>query len=106
MVQEPTLATDMFMFGRLVYCIMTSYMPGEGMGHGSGETKRLMENEDWMPDLEDEFMGKILHKCWRFDYDTIGELQSEVQALVESYGWPVNGDELQGLDIDHIKALL
>ncbi|RGP63961.1 hypothetical protein FSPOR_8289 [Fusarium sporotrichioides] len=105
-VKYPTHATDMFMFGRLIYSIMTSHMPGEGMGRSPGETKRLMGSEDWMPDLEDEFMGKILHKCWRFDFDTIGELQSEVQALVESYGWSVKGDVLEGLDIDHIKTLL
>jgi hypothetical protein len=103
-VTVPTLATDMFMFGRMVYCIMTSRMPGEEMDHR--EIERLMKDEDWMPDLEDEFMGRILHKCWQFNYDTIEELQSEVQALVESYGWSVDGDKLEGLDIDHIKELL
>ncbi|KAH6962706.1 hypothetical protein DER45DRAFT_516965 [Fusarium avenaceum] len=106
MVQEPTLATDMFMFGRLIYCVMTSYMPGEGMGHGPQETERLMRDEEWMPDLEDEFMGRVIHKCWRYDYDTIEDLQSEVQALIESYGWSINGDEVEELDIDHIKTLL
>jgi hypothetical protein len=106
MVRDPTLGTDMFMFGTLIYRIMTSYEPGEGMGHGLGETARLMRDGDWLPDLEDEFMGKILHKCWRFEYDTVEELQSGVQALIESYGWSVKGDELEDLDIDHIKTLL
>ncbi|KAL6915180.1 hypothetical protein ACHAP8_005771 [Fusarium lateritium] len=106
MVRDPTLGTDMFLFGKLIYCIMTSCEPGEGMGRGPGETARLMREEDWMPDLEDEFMGKILHKCWRFEYGTVQDLQSEVQALVESYGWSIDGDKLEGLDTDHIKTLL
>ncbi|RKK15748.1 hypothetical protein BFJ66_g15392 [Fusarium oxysporum f. sp. cepae] len=37
-----------------------------------------MAEEDWMPDLEDEFMGKTVHKCWRFEYEDVEELQSEV----------------------------
>ncbi|RGP61413.1 hypothetical protein FLONG3_10527 [Fusarium longipes] len=106
MVRNPTLGTDIFMFGNLIYGIMTCHAPGEGKGHGPGETERLMRDEDWMPDLEDEFMGKIVHKCWRFQYDTVEELQSEVRALIESYGWTVSGDELEELDIDHIKTLL
>ena len=105
-VRKPTLKTDMFMFGRLVYCIMTSHMPGEGMGRKSGETARLLRDEDWMPDLEDEFLGSILHKCWRFDYKNIEELQSEVRALVESHGWSIVEDKLEGLDIERIKTLL
>ncbi|UZP43412.1 hypothetical protein NXS19_011228 [Fusarium pseudograminearum] len=79
---------------------------GDGMGRGPGETERLMENEDWIPDLEDEFLGKILHKCWRFEYGTVEELQSEVQDLIESYGWSIKGDKIEGLDIDYIKTLL
>ncbi|CAJ0555025.1 Ff.00g135380.m01.CDS01 [Fusarium sp. VM40] len=106
MVRDPTLGTDIFMLGTLIYRIMTSYDPGEGMGHGLGETARLMRDEDWLPDLEDEFMGKILHKCWRFEYDAVEELQSGVQALIESYGWSVKGDNLEKLDINHIKTLL
>ncbi|CAG2006803.1 unnamed protein product [Fusarium graminearum] len=105
-VSVPTIATDMFIFGRLIYCIMTSHMPGDGMGRGPGETERLIENEDWIPDLEDEFLGNILHKCWRFEYGTIEELQSEVQDLIESYGWSIKGDKIEGLDIDYIKTLL
>ncbi|KAF5653818.1 hypothetical protein FHETE_11371 [Fusarium heterosporum] len=106
MVRDPTLGTDMFMFGNLIYRIMTSCEPGEGRGHALGETARLMRDEDWMPDLEDEFMGKFLHKCWRFEYNTVQELQNQVQAHVESCGWTVNGDKLEELDINHIKTLL
>ena len=102
----PTLATDMFMFGRLMYCIMTSHNPGDGLGRESGETERLAREEDWMPDVEDEFMGEILHKCWRFHYNGIEELQSEVRAHIESQGWSIREDKLEGLDLERIKTLL
>ncbi|KAJ4136505.1 hypothetical protein NW768_004119 [Fusarium equiseti] len=102
----PTCGTDMFIFARLMHCIMTSHNPGEGMGRESGETERLARDEDWMPDLEDEFMGEILHKCWRFDYYNIHDLQNEVRALIESYGWLIVDDKLKGLDIERTKRLL
>ncbi|EWY87761.1 hypothetical protein FOYG_09154 [Fusarium oxysporum NRRL 32931] len=105
-VRVPTSETDMFMFGRLVYQIMTSGLPGDGIGRDWGETERLMAEEDWMPDLEDEFMGKIVHKCWRFEYEDVEELRSEVQAFVEAHGWSIRGDELEGFDAHSIHREL
>ncbi|EXK86082.1 hypothetical protein FOQG_10131 [Fusarium oxysporum f. sp. raphani 54005] len=105
-VRVPTSKTDMFMFGRLVYQIMTSELPGDGIGSDWGETERLMAEEDWMPDLEDEFMGKIVHKCWRLEYEDVEELQSEVQAFVEAHGWSIRGDELEGFDAHSIHREL
>ncbi|QKD56581.1 uncharacterized protein FOBCDRAFT_262433 [Fusarium oxysporum Fo47] len=72
----------------------------------AGETERLMAEEDWMPDLEDEFMGKTVHKCWRFKYEDVEELQSEVQAFVEAHGWSIRGDELEGFDAHSIHREL
>ncbi|KAI7759970.1 hypothetical protein LZL87_010392 [Fusarium oxysporum] len=105
-VRYPTRKTDMFMFGRLVYELMTSYLPGNGIGRDWGETERLMAEQDWMPDLEDEFMGKIVHKCWNFEYEDVEELQSEVQAFVEAQGWSIRGDELEGFDAHSIQREL
>ncbi|CVL08045.1 uncharacterized protein FMAN_09643 [Fusarium mangiferae] len=105
-VRVPTLKTDMFMFGRLVDQIMTSELPGDGMGRDWGETERLMTEEDWMPDLEDVFMRRILHKCWKFDCEDIEELQSDVHAFVEGQGWNIRGDELEGFDVDSIHRQL
>jgi serine/threonine protein kinase len=102
----PTRKTDMFVFGRLVYELMTSHMPGNGLGRDWGETERLVEEEDWMPDLEDEFMGKIVHKCWKFEYEDVEELQREVQALIEAQGWSIKGDELEGFDANSIQREL
>ncbi|EWZ40760.1 hypothetical protein FOZG_09391 [Fusarium oxysporum Fo47] len=65
-----------------------------------------MAEEDWMPDLEDEFMGKTVHKCWRFKYEDVEELQSEVQAFVEAHGWSIRGDELEGFDAHSIHREL
>ncbi|KAL9566269.1 hypothetical protein ACKAV7_009628 [Fusarium commune] len=105
-VRYPTRKTDMFMFGRLVYELMTSYLPGNGIGRDWGETERLMAEQDWMPDLEDQFMGKIVHKCWNFEYEDVEELQSEVQAFVEAQGWSIRGDELEGFDAHSIQREL
>ncbi|KAG4274677.1 hypothetical protein FPRO04_09041 [Fusarium proliferatum] len=102
----PTRKTDMYVFGRLVYVLMTSHLPGDGIGRNWGETERLMEEEDWMPDLEDEFMGKIVHKCWKFEYEDVEELQSEVQAFIEAQGWSIRGDELDGFDAHNIQREL
>ncbi|KAF5625317.1 uncharacterized protein FTJAE_10035 [Fusarium tjaetaba] len=102
----PTRKTDMFVFGRLVYEFMTSQMPGNGLGRDWGETERLVEEEDWMPDLEDEFMGKIVHKCWKLEYEDVEELQREVQAFIEAQGWSIKGDELEGFDANSIQREL
>ncbi|KAF5557751.1 hypothetical protein FNAPI_5344 [Fusarium napiforme] len=92
-VRVPTSKTDIFMFG-------------DGLGRDWGVTERLMAEEDWMPDLEDEFMGRILHKCWKFEYEDIQELQRDVQTFIEGQGWTVRGDELEGFDADSIHRQL
>ncbi|KAF5650596.1 hypothetical protein F52700_313 [Fusarium sp. NRRL 52700] len=102
-VRVPTLKTDMFYFGTWVYELMTSQTPGL---EDWRETRRLVAEEGWMPDLEDEFMGKILHKCWKFEYEDIEELQSDVQAFVEAQGWIIRGDELEGFDAHSIHREL
>lgn len=51
-------------------------------------------------------MGKIVHKCWRFEYEDVEELQSEVQAFVEAHGWSIRGDELEGFDAHSIHREL
>ncbi|KAF5581776.1 hypothetical protein FPCIR_9949 [Fusarium pseudocircinatum] len=93
-VGVPTLKTDMFYFGGLVYEFMTSHVPGL---ESFREIRRVVA-EGWMPDLEDEFMGKVIHKCWKFEYEDIEELQSHVQAFVEAQGRTNKGDELEGFD--------
>ncbi|RBA15498.1 hypothetical protein FPRO05_12572 [Fusarium proliferatum] len=102
-VKVPTLKTDMFYFGSLVYEFMTGRMPGL---EDSRETRRLIVEEDWMADLEDRFMGKIVRKCWRFEYEDIEELQGEVQAFIEACGWSIRGDELEGFDAHSIHREL
>lgn len=104
--KSPTVKTDIFIFGRIVYLMMTSLSPGDGMDKSWEEISQMVRDEEW-PTLEHEYLGAIVHKCWNFGYDSMEEVLDELKALIQAEGWGIKGeDELDGLDINLIHRKL
>lgn len=104
--KSPTVKTDIFIFGRIVYLMMTSQSPGDGMDKSWEEISQMVRDEDW-PAIEPEYLGNILHKCWNFRYERMEEVTSELKAAIQAQGWEIKGDdELEGLDLDLIHQKL
>ena len=91
----PALQNDLFIYGRIVYQIMTSQMPGDGMSKSYDEIEQMVRDHDW-PTLERQYLGHIVHKCWNYEYRDVEELKGELESFLESEGWEIEGeDEIQ-----------
>jgi len=104
----PSLRTDVFLVGCLVYQIMTGWWPGEEGAARSVHTNHAWYDvvAKWIPDgqwpeLEREFLGDIVHGCWKADgYESIEAVREDLEKRLQEEGWAVQGDDLSGLEVD------
>lgn len=97
---QPTLQTDIFLWGCVTYELMTGYWPGSGQGLSDQETSMLVACKEW-PTLESQYLGEIVHMCWEGEVKDSAELLEKVRAtIVESGSVVENDDEIVNLDID------
>lgn len=98
--RQPNLQTDLFLWGCVVYELMTGYWPGNGQGLPDQEISMLAPRQEW-PSLESEHLGEIVHMCWTGEIEDSAELLDKVRATIVQYGSIVeNGDEIVNLDIE------
>jgi hypothetical protein len=92
----PTQQTDLFLFGGIVYELMTGYWPltPEALSgrYTSRELAARVVGKEW-PRLEAEHMGTIVHRCWNGDFASAEEVRSAVRAFLEGLGWEIEGDD-------------
>jgi serine/threonine protein kinase len=93
---EPTYQTDLFLWGCMVYRLMTGFWPGDRLGKSSRDLELMAPRKEW-PALERECMGRIIHKCWNQEYQNAAEIKKAVSLFLEQEGWEIeNGDDLAG----------
>jgi serine/threonine protein kinase len=100
---DTTQQTDVFVYGCLVYELMTGFRPGEHMGKSEAEIAMMVSRKDWPP-LETEHMGEIVRKCWAGDFEDAAQVKTEVVAFLERLGWSIEGnDDLQGFNVANLS---
>jgi serine/threonine protein kinase len=98
----PTMQTDLFLWGCLVYELMTSFWPGHGQGRQKGEMKQMIVRREW-PALEREYFGDIVRRCWEYRYQDIASLKRDLITFLIHEGWEIEGeDELRGFRADEL----
>lgn len=97
-----TAQTDLFLWGCLVYELVTGFWPGRGQGKSTEEIQLMITNRKW-PTLEKEFLGDIIKKCWEYDYLDIEDLKRNVISFLKHQGWEIeDGDNLKGFRADEL----
>lgn len=77
----PTLETDLFLWGCVVYELMAGYWPGEGQGLEYEDKEALVSRKEW-PRLEAKYLGEVVRKCWTGGITSAGEILSAVRTAV------------------------
>lgn len=90
--QTPTMGTDLFMWGCVVYEFMTGFWPGDGQGVGDDEIATMISRREW-PGLEREFLGDVVVRCWEGDFTSAKELVVEVRRRIGELGAVGVGEE-------------
>ncbi|KAF7184179.1 hypothetical protein CNMCM7691_004804 [Aspergillus felis] len=93
--QVATVHTDLFLWGCLVYQLMTESWPGHEQDRQDAEMRHMVVEHQW-PILEREYLGDIVRKCWECGYVDVEELKRDLDDFLTSKGWEVDGDELCG----------
>lgn len=96
----PTVESDVFLWGCVVYELMTGYWPGEGQGLEDEEKEALPSRQEW-PRLEAKYLGEVVKECWTGEITSAAEILSAVRAAVKEMGVVVgDDDEIIDLAID------
>ncbi|KAH7079568.1 kinase-like domain-containing protein [Paraphoma chrysanthemicola] len=98
-----TTQTDLFLYGCVVYELMTGFWPGDRTGKSGPEIAMMVSRKEWPP-LETEHMGEIVRKCWAGDFEDAKQLKAEVVAFLEGSGWSIDDDNLQGLGASKLSS--
>jgi serine/threonine protein kinase len=98
--RNPTMQTDLLMYGCVVYELMTGAWPGSRLTGTSGQDVAMrIPSRRWLP-LETEHMGEIVHKCWAGGFENAEQVKAEVIAFLEGLGWEIEGnDDLVGFNV-------
>ena len=100
----PTLETDVFLWGCVVYELMTGYWPGEGQGLEHADKKELASRQEW-PRLEGEYLGDVVRRCWTGEITSAAELVGAVRAAIADLGVVVEDDDgIVGVSIDGLTV--
>jgi len=88
----PTLETDVFLCGCVVYELMTGYWPGEGQELEHEDQKALVVRQQW-PRLEAEYLGEVVRKCWTGEITSAAEVLIAVRIAITDMGVVVGDDD-------------
>ncbi|RFU32962.1 hypothetical protein B7463_g3383, partial [Scytalidium lignicola] len=98
----PTMQTDLFLWGCLIYELMTTFWPGHGQGKQSEDIQQMIIRRMW-PVLENDYLGDIVRKCWEHEYEDILSLRRDVIAFITNDGWEIEGEDgLGGFRADEL----
>ncbi|KAL7953128.1 kinase-like domain-containing protein [Trichoderma compactum] len=77
-ITEPSVYSELFAFGSLLYEVETTYEPYHDKD--DGELEELF-GMDKYPDLNDLVLGEMIRKCWENSYAGASELIADVLRL-------------------------
>lgn len=98
----PTIKTDLFLWGCLVYELMTRLWPGQGIAKSDAEIKSIITERRW-PQLEREYLGDMVRRCWEYAYEDTKAVKDDLMAFFGGEGLKVHGeDELEGFNVDDL----
>ncbi|GIJ84580.1 hypothetical protein Asppvi_003427 [Aspergillus pseudoviridinutans] len=90
-----TPQTDLFVWGCLIYQLMTGFWPKHERQRSDAEIRALFLNRQW-PLLETQYLGGVVRKCWDYGYRDAEHLKTDLIRFLTDEGWEVDGDELRG----------
>lgn len=94
---EPSVQTDLFLWGSIVYELMVGQWPRhqEGLGRSWGDMDQMTFSQQWL-ELERKYLGEMVIKCWTGGYESSQSLQRNLLEFLQAEGWQVEaGDDLQ-----------
>lgn len=91
---EPSVKTDLFLWGCVVYELMVGHWPGHeaGAGRSWGDMGQMIPRREW-PELGREFLGEVVRRCWTGGYESSQQLRADVVEFLQAEGWQVEGDD-------------
>lgn len=99
---RPTLQTDLFLWGCVVYELITGHWPGNGQGLSWQEKSSLISRREW-PRLEIEYLGNVVHMCWAGELTSAAELLAAVRRGITDLGAVIgDNDEVQYLNMEDL----
>ncbi|KAH7359639.1 hypothetical protein BKA66DRAFT_574110 [Pyrenochaeta sp. MPI-SDFR-AT-0127] len=103
--RDPTKHTDLFLYGCVVYELMTGNWPGNSLtGRSWRDIAMMIPRRQW-PALEVVHMGQIVRKCWAGEFENIDQLKADVVAFLEDLDWVIERDDnLRGLDFANLLS--
>lgn len=94
---EPSVQTDLFLWGCVVYELMVGHWPGheEGAGKSWADMGQVIARQEW-PGLEREYLGGVVRQCWTGGCESSQSLRLDLLEFLRAEGWQVEaGDDLQ-----------
>lgn len=93
---EPSVRTDLFLWGCVVYELMVGHWPGHGehAKRSRADMERMIPLGEW-PKLERECIGELVRRCWTGAYKSSQRLRIDVSEYLEGEGLGMEaGDDL------------
>jgi serine/threonine protein kinase len=101
--KNPTMQTDLFPWGSVVYELMTGHWPGQGQGLEWQDADMLVSRREW-PRLETMCLGDVVRKCWADEITSAAELVVAVRKAVTNMGVVLGDeDEILNLGLEGLK---
>lgn len=91
--RDVTLQTDLFLWGSVVYELMTGHYPGNGQGLEYKDKSTMVSRREW-PRLETMYLGDVVRKCWAGDITSAAELVVAVRKAVTDLGVVLGEDDV------------
>lgn len=93
-VPEPSVQTDLFLWGCVVYELMVGHWPGheEGASRSWDDMSHMIARQEW-PELEREYLGEMVLKCWTGGYESSQRLRMALLEFLQAGGWQVKDDD-------------
>lgn len=97
--RRPTLQTDLFLWGCVVYELMTGHWPGNGQGLSWQEMSSVISTRKW-PRLETDCLGDVVHMCWAEEITSAAKLLATARRSITDLGAAISdSDEVVDLNM-------
>jgi serine/threonine protein kinase len=101
---DATKQTDVFVFGCVLFEIMTGFWPSKHSESRSWDDREaIVRRREWPP-LEEDYMGNIVRQCWNNQFDSAEQVKAALVSFVRDRGLEV--DEKSNLKDFDAAALL
>ncbi|KAI1979449.1 hypothetical protein LOZ53_000661 [Ophidiomyces ophidiicola] len=76
--QNPSIRTEIFAFGSLLYEIETTHHP---YPEKSDREVELLYKVGIFPDARHMILGQVIHRCWMMEYRNVGEALDDMRRI-------------------------